>query len=68
MVTIGPAFASCAVEMARDLPREIEDLLYDPQTSGGLLYSLPEADAAKLTGARRVGRVVVRGDKAIRIL
>jgi selenide,water dikinase len=61
-------FAECAVEMARELPREIEDLLYDPQTSGGLLYTLPEADAAKLTGAWRVGRVLPRGGKAIRIL
>ncbi len=61
-------FASCAVEMARELPLEIEDLLYDPQTSGGLLYSLPEADAAKLTGAWRVGRVLPRGEKAIRIV
>ena len=33
-----------------ELPREIEDLLYDPQTSGGLLITLPESDAAKLTG------------------
>jgi selenide,water dikinase len=61
-------FAECAVEMARALPREIEDLLYDPQTSGGLLFTLPERDAAKLTGAWRVGRVLPRGEKAIRIL
>ncbi len=38
------------------------DLLYDPQTSGGLLISLSEADAAGLARAssrppRRVGRV-----------
>ena len=44
-------FASCAVEMRRELPPEIEDLLYDPQTSGGLLISLPEADAAALERA-----------------
>jgi hypothetical protein len=35
-------FAACAVETLRELPREIEDLLYDPQTSGGLLIALPE--------------------------
>ena len=61
-------FAECAVEMARELPREIEDLLYDPQTSGGLLYTLPESDAAKLKGAWRVGRVLPRAGKAIRII
>jgi selenide,water dikinase len=61
-------FASCAVEVARDLPRELEDLLYDPQTSGGLFYALPERDAAKITKAWRVGRVVERGDHALRLL
>ncbi len=65
-------FASCAVEAARQLPREIEDLLYDPQTSGGLLVSLPEADAVRLEqalqGAYRIGRVLERGAKAIRLV
>ena len=61
-------FAECAVEMARELPRDIEDLLYDPQTSGGLLYTLPEGEAAKLSGAWRVGRVLPRSGKAIRII
>jgi selenide,water dikinase len=61
-------FASCAVETPRELPREIEDLLYDPQTSGGLLISLPESDAAKFTGGFRIGRVLPRAEKAIRFL
>jgi len=65
-------FASCVVETARELPREIEDLLYDPQTSGGLLISLAEADAARLEqaleGAYRIGRVLERGIKAIRLI
>ena len=65
-------FASCAVETLRELPREIppeiEDLLYDPQTSGGLLISLPESDAAKFTGGYRIGRVLPRGEKAIRLI
>ena len=61
-------FASCDVELARELPREIEDLLYDPQTSGGLLFSLPESDARKLTGAWRIGSVRARAGKAIRLV
>ena len=61
-------FASCAVETLRGIPRELEDLLYDPQTSGGLLFTLPDADAAKLTRAWRIGRVLARGEKPIRLL
>ena len=61
-------FASCAVEVARALPAEIENLLYDPQTSGGLLIALPEPDADRLAGAYRIGRVLARQEKAIRIV
>ncbi len=57
-------FASCAVETARDLPPELEALLYDPQTSGGLLISLPEPGA----GMRRIGQVLPRGSHPIRIV
>ena len=65
-------FASCVVETARVLPAEVEDLLYDPQTSGGLLISLPEADAAALEALRpevyTIGRVLARGMKPIRLI
>lgn len=65
-------YASCAVEMTRELPAEIEDLLYDPQTSGGLLISLPAADAAALTAglpeAYLVGRAVARETKPIKLI
>ena len=51
---------------------EFDDLLYDPQTSGGLLISLPEADAAALErafpAAYRIGRVTENGDKPIRLV
>ena len=64
-------FASCAVSAMREVPIEIENLLYDPQTSGGLLITLPEADAAKLegalAGAYRIGRVRERKEKPIRL-
>ena len=51
---------------------ESEDLLYDPQTSGGLLIALPERDAAALEaafpGAYRIGRVVDSAGKPIRLI
>jgi len=51
---------------------EFEDLLYDPQTSGGLLISLPESDAAryqrKCPAAYRIGRVLEQQDKPLRVL
>ena len=65
-------YASCAVETARVLAPEVEDLLYDPQTSGGLLITLPDADAAALEGAfpdaYRIGRVLARQAKPIRLI
>jgi selenide,water dikinase len=65
-------FAFGAVEKTREIPVELENLLYDPQTSGGLLIALPEADATqliqKLEGARRIGRVLPAGGKSIRLL
>jgi selenide, water dikinase len=61
-------FVSSCVES--DSP--VDDLLYDPQTSGGLLISLPEADAArymrKYQAAYVIGRVVVRGAKPLRVI
>jgi len=49
-----------------------DDLLYDPQTSGGLLIALPEKDADELTrkfpAAYRIGRVLERQKKPMRIL
>lgn len=61
-------FSSCVVEGTS----EFDDLFYDPQTSGGLLISLPEREAAGLERAYPeayvIGRVVARGEKAIRIL
>ena len=50
---------------------EFEDLLCDPQTSGGLLISISEPDATrftqKLPAAYRIGRVLERRQKPILI-
>jgi selenide,water dikinase len=65
-------FAECAVERSSDLAPELEQLLYDPQTSGGLLISLPQHDASRLLSAYRdayeIGRVLERQASLIRIV
>jgi selenide, water dikinase len=61
-------FASSCVEGSA----ELETLLYDPQTSGGLLIALAERDAAalerKMPDAYRIGQVTERKGKPIRLL
>ena len=67
-------FAEHAVDVG-DTELALCDLLFDPQTSGGLLaaVSAQEADAilAALNGhvpcAQRIGRITERGEKAIRL-
>jgi len=64
-------FASCAVELSTEIDPALLQLLYDPQTSGGLLIALPEHEAAALEaaipGGRRIGRVHARDNKPIRL-
>ena len=40
-------FAGPGVKVIGDVPLALEDICYDPQTSGGLLMALPEGDAEK---------------------
>ena len=61
-------FYSKFVSYKKQPPQYIIDLLYDPQTSGGLLISLAEPDAARLAGTYQIGRVVERGEKPIRLI
>ncbi len=46
-------FISGCVEFANGVAPEVRNLLYDPQTSGGLLLSVAAEDARKLLGALR---------------
>ncbi len=61
-------FAACAVGAEGKVAPEVEALLYDPQTSGGLLITMPEADAAQFRGGYRMGRVLKRGEKPIQLI
>ncbi len=44
-------FFSCKVEVDSDVPNLLADIFYDPQTSGGLLISVPSGEAEKLVAA-----------------
>jgi selenide,water dikinase len=66
--------ASC-VEFAEGVPEELRNLLYDPQTSGGLFLSVAAEDAPKLLAALRernipahqVGEVVAKTKPHIQV-
>lgn len=60
----------------RDLTREQEELLFDPQTSGGLLLSVPSSQADDLIkalkaggvdAASRVGEVISNGQPSVTV-
>jgi selenide,water dikinase len=60
-----------------DLTSEQEELLFDPQTSGGLLLSVPssqaddlmkELKAAGVDAASRVGEVVSSGNPSVTVV
>jgi selenide,water dikinase len=64
-------------ETANTLTAESEELLFDPQTSGGLLLSVPEAEADDLVAALqaagvdaavRVAQVVGSGRPVVRVI
>ncbi len=64
-------FVEGCVSMSLEIPPEIQALLYDPQTSGGLLISLAQESAAKLlqelADAYLVGRVTERKAKPLEV-
>ena len=69
-------FAEGEVEMGEHVPEEIAGLLYDPQTSGGLLISVDPADTESLleklraadVPANKVGLVVAATSPRIQVV
>ena len=66
-------FASCSVELGSAVSPETETLLYDPQTSGGLLIAITAEHAGQLQAELReqgvpaavIGTVIERGASPI---
>lgn len=60
-------------KLASNIAQELQDVLIDPQTSGGLLLSLPEKDAKEFlsrieaftSDAKIIGQVIDKSDKHI---
>jgi selenide,water dikinase len=46
-------FIGSCVEFASSVPEDVRNLLFDPQTSGGLLFSVAAPDSPKLVAALR---------------
>ncbi|HET7840424.1 MAG TPA: selenide, water dikinase SelD, partial [Terriglobia bacterium] len=68
-------FISGCLEFPESIQQEVRNLLFDPQTSGGLLFAVAAADAPKLLGALReqfipaqeMGEVLAKSHPLLRI-
>ena len=68
-------FIGGCVEFAPGVPEDVRNLLFDPQTSGGLLLSVSMKDAARLleslrangVGAQQVGEVIEKTHPLVQV-
>ena len=68
-------FVSGCVEISNDIAEEVQNLFFDPQTSGGLLFAVAAADAPKLLEelraqnipAQEIGEVAAKRSPLIRV-
>lgn len=68
-------YAGASVQVAEGIPLALEDIFYDPQTSGGLLMAIPEAQAEeclarlkeRIPQAERIGYVTEREDAYLKL-
>ena len=62
-------FAERSASVRGEVSRAMQDILYDPQTSGGLLIAVDERDAealcAEVPGAAVIGHVTEREASAL---
>jgi len=69
-------FAECVVEYGPGIPESVKALLYDPQTAGGLLISLPIQEATALLAemkhsaipAAQIGEVIPQTKPIIQVM
>lgn len=66
------AYVGETVRIQPSVSREMQSALFDPQTAGGLLIALPEANAAafldEVAGAAVIGHVIAKGDYLIEVI
>lgn len=63
------------VEVESDVPLDLADVLFDPQTSGGLLVAMPEEEAGEYVArlkelgqpAAVIGRAIARGECSVHV-